>query len=201
MQAEGDISFFGSTLRRLEMKLGWEDRKKSIAGVVLTSLAIFFVGRLLTSSEPIHFPPQARMPKESTLTENPRDAGTDSSVLDPTIRYTQLGIVENERYQGNGRNIFRDVPERVRSTKAPKPLPIPPAPALASEPKITLRYFGFISMLDAPRKGCFGDGDAVFVAGEGQIVDRRFQILRIDQNSVEVEDLLEHSKHTLASPG
>lgn len=183
------------------MKLGLENRKKTIAGVVLTSLAIFFVGRLLTSSEPLHFPTQATMPKESTLSENSRDTGTDSSDLDPTIRYAQLGIVENERYQGNGRNVFRDAPERVRSTKSPTPLPIPPAPALASEPKIPLRYFGFISMLDAPRKGCFGDGDAVFVGSEGQIVDQRFQILRIDRNSVEVEDLIGHSKHTLALPG
>lgn len=184
------------------MKLGCENRKRIVAAVVLTSLAIFFVGRLLTSSGALYFRTQATVPSVSTLDQNSRDTSTDSSLLDPTIRYTKLESVENERYQGSGRNIFRDAPERVRSSKVPTPLPIPPAPApLASEPKITLRYFGFVSMHDVPRKGCFGDGDAVFVASEGQIVDQRFQVLRIDQNSVEVEDLIEHSKHTLSLPG
>ena len=56
-------------------------------------------------------------------------------------------------------------------------------------------------MLDVPKRGFFGDGDAVFVAEDGEIVDRRYRVVRIGLNSVEVEDLIEHSKHTLSLPG
>jgi hypothetical protein len=155
------------------------------------------------SSDSLYFPTQVAARNGSALAQDPNDKmGDDSRVLDPTIRHAQLQIIENERYQGSGRNIFRDEEAPVSREHSPAHLPPPPTPVpAAAEPQIPLRFFGFVSMLDVPRKGCFGDGDAVFVASEGQIVNRRYRILKIKTNSVEVEDLIEHSKHTLSLPG
>jgi hypothetical protein len=42
----------------------------------------------------------------------------------------------------------------------------------------------------------FQDGE-IFVASEGDIVDRRYRIVRIDSESVDVEDLIENLRRTL----
>lgn len=185
------------------MKLGLENRKRSVAALVLSGLALVLMGRALISSDALHFPMQVALRNGSDLHVHLNDKmGDDSRVLDPTLWYSHLQIIENERYQGSGRNIFRDEAAPVRSKRSPDSLPIPPTPApAAAEPHIALRFFGFVSMLEVPRKGCFGNGDDVFVASEGQIVNRRYRILKIQTNSVEVEDLIEHSKHTLSLPG
>jgi hypothetical protein len=185
------------------MKLGLENRNRTVAAFFLTGLALMLIGRTLVSSDSLYFPTQVAPRNGSALAQDPNDKmGDDSSVLDPTIRYAQLQIIENERYQGSGRNIFRDEAAPLRSKRSSEPLPIPPTPApAATEPQIALRFFGFVSMLEVPRKGCFGNGDDVFVASEGQIVNRRYRILKIKENSAEVEDLIDYSKHTLSLPG
>ena len=52
-----------------------------------------------------------------------------------------------------------------------------------------------------PPKAFFGEGDSLFVAKEGDIVNRRYRVLRIDSNSVVLEDMIEKSVHELTLPG
>ena len=40
-------------------------------------------------------------------------------------------------------------------------------------------------------------GDEVFVATEGQVVDRHYRIVKINPNSVEIEDLLNSNRQTI----
>jgi hypothetical protein len=40
-------------------------------------------------------------------------------------------------------------------------------------------------------------GEDIFIAKEGQIIDRRYRILKIGPNSVEVEDVLTNNRQTL----
>jgi hypothetical protein len=40
-------------------------------------------------------------------------------------------------------------------------------------------------------------GDDIFIAKEGQIIDRRYKIIKIGANSVEVEDVLTNNRQTL----
>jgi hypothetical protein len=37
----------------------------------------------------------------------------------------------------------------------------------------------------------------VFVAGEGDIVNRRYKVLKINQNSVEIEDVLNNNRQSI----
>jgi hypothetical protein len=40
-------------------------------------------------------------------------------------------------------------------------------------------------------------GDDIFIAKEGQIIDRRYKIIKIGPNSIEVEDVLTNNRQTL----
>lgn len=205
-QDESETSFFRRIPLRYHTKLGLENCYRTVAAFVLTGVALSPIRRSLKSSYILYLYLYLRRKQpcvnEAGLNQGSSDKTDDSRLLDPTLRCTKLEIIENERYQGNGRNIFRDEAEPVSTGHALAPLPILATPApVAAVARIALRFFGFVSMPAVPRKGFFGDGDDVFVVSEGQIVDRRYRILRIYGNSVEVEDLLEQSRHTLSLPG
>jgi ribosome-associated protein YbcJ (S4-like RNA binding protein) len=89
----------------------------------------------------------------------------------------------------------------------PKPVapPIRPAPVVAENPgpqlpppppPIPLKFFGFANQQGA-RKVFLSSGDDVFVAGEGEIVQRRYKIMRVNQNNIEVQDVLNNNVQTI----
>ena len=41
----------------------------------------------------------------------------------------------------------------------------------------------------------------LFVAGEGDVIDRHYKIIKVEQNSLDVEDRLEQTTLTIALPG
>jgi len=180
------------------MKLGLESRIKSIAACTLLCLALLLLGRSLPVQLFSSTTSNELLSGETSKIKGENDLGS----LDPTLQLARLKLAESTVYTGVGRNIFRIDADSVTAKNPPAPLPDPPAPAVPPvRPPIFLRYFGFITMLEMPRKGLLADGDAVFVACEGEIVDHRYRILKIETSSVEVEDLIEHSTHTLSLPG
>ena len=80
-------------------------------------------------------------------------------------------------------------PKPVEAAGPPKPPPPPP---------INLKYYGFSSARGAPRKTAFFlDGEDILVAGEGDVVKRRYKVVRIGVNSVVMEDVDSKSQQTL----
>ena len=67
----------------------------------------------------------------------------------------------------------------------------PPPP-----PPINLKFFGFANKPGEAKKIFLSQGEDVFIAGEGDIVDRRYRILHITPVSVEVEDVLNNNRQT-----
>lgn len=63
-------------------------------------------------------------------------------------------------------------------------------PAAAAPPPIPLKFFGFANQPGEPKKVFLSKGEDVFIAGEGEIVDRRYKVVRITPNSVEVQDVV-----------
>jgi hypothetical protein len=109
-----------------------------------------------------------------------------------------LKASEDTKYQGKGRNIFRaqiDIPRPVRSVVI-NPTPPPPA-GPPPPPPINLKFFGFASKPGEPKKIFLSQGEDVFIAGEGEMVDRRYKILRISPMSVEVEDVLNNNRQSI----
>ena len=48
-----------------------------------------------------------------------------------------------------------------------------------------------------PKKIFLSQGEDVFIAAEGEIVDRRYRVLRISPNSVEMEDVLNNNRQSI----
>jgi hypothetical protein len=128
--------------------------------------------------------------------------------LDPRLRLDLLSVAEQTQYSGSGRNIFRmeaaPLPKPVapvmKPMETPKTAPAGPPPP-PPPPPINLKFFGFATSVGAPKRIFLASGDDVFIAQEGDIVNRRYKILRIGSTSVEVQDLLNNRTQSLPLTG
>lgn len=207
------------------MKLGSNNRKVVIGVSALFALAVLMFLRMIwmnvgstsaappaassttrpaTGSKPSVAAAQHRGHLKGSDKKNAKAAGPQSPSLDPRLKLGLLELAENTDYAGTGRNIFQDQAEPV----IPKPLdsgfkkpPVntpPPAPVIPPPPPINLRYFGFANNSGSPvRKAFLSNGDDVFVAAEGEIVNRRYKILRINPTSIEIQDVLSNNTQSI----
>ena len=185
------------------MKPGADNPKKVIitAGLMVFAL-VLFVYMVFDKSAPttasgfnVKQPPVA-------VRTNPRYD------LDPSLRADLLRASEGPVYGGNGRNIFKvqpDIITRTLLTCAPlggpshglrwcNPIGPPPRPPF---PPINLTFFGFASKPGEPKKVFLSQGDDIFIASEGDIVDRRYRIVRINATTVDIEDVLNNNKQPI----
>ncbi|HEV3040044.1 MAG TPA: hypothetical protein VHA33_19925 [Candidatus Angelobacter sp.] len=190
------------------MKIGTEDRKKAIWMGVLLVIALLVVWRALSSmgwlGESVTTAASARPSQNTTGPSNVQKKGNAPRVLennlDPNLRTDLLAASQRVEYEGGSRNIFRmEVPPPPPPTPMPTPVqpvrvdpPGPPPPP--PPPPITLKFFGFANRSGEAKKIFLSDGDEVFVAKEGDIVNRRYKIVQISNTSVLVEDVLNNNR-------
>ena len=127
----------------------------------------------------------------------------DNGTLDPRLRLDILAASQSKKYEAGGRNIFRmeekppalaaDV--RTRSPFGPDPLPTPAPPP--PPPPIPLKFYGFASKPTEPKKIFLFDEGEVFVARQGDIVERKYKVIQINNTSVIIEDVLNNNKQTI----
>jgi hypothetical protein len=187
------------------MELGAESRNKTIAAVGLMVLALVFAAVRLFPSSPAaaKSPVTATVPQGGSRRVVTGKAGAGKKVsvstersLDPTLRYDWLKASEDTKYQGAGRNIFLaqvEIPKPVVPVRQPDPVPQGPPPP----PPINLKFFGFANKPGEPRRIFLSQGEDVFIAAEGDIIDRRYKILHITPVSVEVEDVLNNNRQSI----
>ena len=189
------------------MKIGTENRKELIAAIGLGLLALVLLGRWIFSSTETPRADAATPSASVTAVAQPSKARVLGSKkadlappsLDPTLRYDWLKISEDTKYEGTGRNIFQtqvEIPNPVASavTQAVRPQGPPPIPP---PPPINLKFYGFASKPGEPKKIFLSEGEDIFVAREGDIIDRRYKIVRISPTSVEVEDVLNNNRQSI----
>ncbi|MGB8771612.1 MAG: hypothetical protein WCC92_18515 [Candidatus Korobacteraceae bacterium] len=186
------------------MKVGTENRTKTIIAAVLLIVAVFLVVRAFSGGDeepsPAPTPAATLRPLPDSATGQPasgarkiarRPPALLAQTLDPTLRFDLLKSSEDVTYNGTGRDIFRSQPDEP---PIPKPLPpdkqpnavqTPPPP-----PPIPLKFYGFASRKDGNKRIFLSKGEDIFVAKEGDIVDRRYKIVHIGPNSVEIQDVL-----------
>ena len=120
--------------------------------------------------------------------------------LDPTLRLDLLASSEQTLYEGNGRNIFVSQAEDV---VIPKPGTSGATDVQKAEEGKYRTTNSSASAADSaevlwlrklapgePKKIFLKLGEDVFVAGEGEIVDRRYKVIRISPTSVEIQDVV-----------
>ncbi len=194
------------------MKLGTENQTKLFAAVGLMVVAVVvllfsFGGSSPTPTTPATaVGPVASVQPVSTSRPAPptkahgKKSGAPRS-LDPTLRYDWLKASEDTKYEGNGRNIFQlqaEIPQPIATgktdeDKAAENTPPPPPPP----PPINLKFFGFASKPGEGKKIFLSEGEDVFIAAEGDVVNRHYKVVRISPTSVEIEDVLNNNRQSI----
>jgi hypothetical protein len=131
---------------------------------------------------------------------------TTSSSLDPTLDETAMLRTESLVYTGTGRNIFSLVytppvviPKAVASARpAPTPPPAPTGPPpIPPPPPINLKFFGTVKRGSSKMQAFLLEGEDVYLAGEGDIVARKYKIVKISASTIQVTDLQNDNTQTL----
>jgi len=202
------------------VKVGSENSKKTILAIGLAVLAIFLTVRMFYpgSAQPAQETAQAA-PSVGTVAPTPnrkgqvrrtgpqpRKTATPTTSLDPRLRLSALNETESLQYDGTGRNIFKSnaeepvakIPTPVAPAikKQPEPIIAQGPPPQPPPPPIPLKFFGFANQ-QGNKKVLLLSGEDVFVAQEGDIVQRRYKIMKINANNIEVQDVLSNNRQTI----
>jgi hypothetical protein len=200
------------------VKVGAENRKKVIAAIVLGCAALgigvwqFSSWFGFSSSAAAPAPTVSTGPADpvATTTGSPahRSVGTkpkknsEEASLDPTLRLYLLKSSEETKYTGTGRNIFRVFVEPPKVVKSPvleqKPTASAPPPYVPPPPPpINLVFYGFATPAGGAKRVFLAKNEDVFIAKEGDIVDRRYKVVRISPNAVEILDVLSNNRQSI----
>ena len=188
------------------MKIGAENKKQVQWMIALLAIALLvglynFVGSGGTSSA-------ASLPATSSTGAQPKKTGAmqvPDSTLDPRFRGDLLAVSQSKKYEP-GRNIFRMeeivLPQTVASVRGQQGKPfgpdMPPTPTpTPPPPPIPLKFYGFASKPTEPKKIFLQDEGEVFVARQGEIVERRYKVIQINNTSVVIEDALNKNQQTI----
>ncbi len=143
-------------------------------------------------------------PQNASLRSSPGDPARRDKVmdqqelaaLDPTLRLDLLEKIAKVKYEGASRNIFQ-----FYTPPPPKPVANPVVaapqaplhPVAPPQPTIALKFYGMSSHQGTPEKKAFlTDGEEIFIGQEGDVVAKRYKIVRIGVNSLEWEDMQTH---------
>ena len=196
------------------MNLGAENRNKVIAAVSLVIIAVVlmatrFSGFLGLGSSSAASPspvsiaiaPERPVPATRATTRNASRKQTAAQSLDPTLRTDLLKISEETKYEGTGRNIFRvfvDIPTPIAQVATQEPSQQVQGPALPPPPPpIELKFYGYATPTGGTRRIFLAQGEDVFIAREGDIVDRRYKVVRISPTAVEILDVLSNNRQSI----
>jgi len=190
------------------VQIGAENRKKVMwaAGLGVVAVLVLLYQLFSSPSAPV----TAAQPSATSAPGRPAQRVTKRGAkerpaearLDPTLDLKLLAETEQTKYTGTGRNIFvaqaEVIPQPVSKvnlgdvTPTPPPPPPPPPP-----PQIPLKFFGFANKPGEPKKVFLSQGEDVFIAVEGDIVDRRYKVIHIGPNAVEIEDVLYNNRQSI----
>jgi hypothetical protein len=184
------------------VKLGLENKKETAVAIVLLVVAVYALYSWLRPSDE-GTPAPAATSAALPAAKQPAKPGAKkgpvllAQSLDPTLRMDLLKTSEDVSYKGVGRDIFQNQPEPVPIPQTKQPVIDPGPPKPPPPPPIPLKFYGFSGNKSGPKQVFLSKGDDIFIAKEGQIVDRRYKILKIGPTSIEVEDVLNNNRQTL----
>ncbi len=134
----------------------------------------------------------------------------DPARIDPTLKLALLVKLRQVPLQGGQRSLFDFAPEPVKeATKVvladKQHIGMPKGPEEAKPetpsgppppPPIPLKFYGFVSAT-SDKRAFFLDGDEILVAAEGEIIKKRYKVVRIGISSAVVKDEQSNSEQTL----
>ena len=133
--------------------------------------------------------------------------GVEPSSVDPTLHLNALVKLQEVKLEPTVRSLFEisatppptaaelkmaAEPARIdpfRLVGPRPPPPDPPKPPTPRAPAIPLKFYGFVNPARPDvKRAFFMDGEEIVVAGEGDLIKKRYKIVRIGVNSAVVQD-------------
>jgi len=189
------------------VKLGTENRKQVYALGVLGAIAVVLMAYEFWPSSPSVAPATAQTGATPAKLATRRTASGKvvrvvEPRLDPTLDLNLLSQSEEIKYAGNGRNIFVAGSVAIEKLKAngttdKQAAAIHAPPPILPPPPITLKFFGFANRPGETKKVFLSQGEDIFIAAEGDIVDRRYRVVHISPTAVDVEDVINNNRQSL----
>ena len=149
----------------------------------------------------------------------PRKEAIDPATVDPSLRLDLLAKVQRVNLAGGSRSLFDFGAAPIVKAPTPPPIdptknsklngavaatvaaltnPTPPQPPVVPKTPIPLKFFGFLGgARQASKRAFFLEGEEIYVAGEGDLIRKRFKVIRIGLNSAVVEDTQQSYEQTL----
>jgi hypothetical protein len=127
----------------------------------------------------------------------------ETASIDPTLRLDLLAKLKTVNVEAGSRSLFEIAaapPEEIKVKEpdkiaiarrmiGPEPPPRVEPPPPARAPPIPLKFYGFINKTKVgDKRAFFLDGEDIVIAGEGDMIKKRYKIVRIGVNSAVVED-------------
>jgi hypothetical protein len=184
------------------VKIGAENKKEVRWMIALLAIAllvgIYNFADFGTSSAA---PPAATTTTTVAQKKGPQLQATDPT-LDPRLRLDILAASQSKKYEAGGRNIFRmeevKIPVAEHTVRAEMGPPAPPTPTpTPPPPPILLKFYGFANKPNEPKRIFLADEGEVFVAKQGDIVERKYRVVQINNTSVIIEDVLNNNRQPI----
>ena len=151
--------------------------------VVLLALLVVLVGLQFARREP-----GANPAVTATAAQGARAGARPSlSAIPDSLLEVKGRKPDPRRRAAAQRNIFE---YGRRAAVAPAPETAVAAPPAPPAPPAPLRFYGFAEPSHGGKRQVFlTDGEEVYVAAEGDVVLRRYRVLRVGSQSIELEEL------------
>jgi len=148
-----------------------------------------------SASEEFHPALRSRHPEERV----------DPMTVDPTLHLELLRKLQEAAADSGGRNLFQfgqpppppPTPEQLARLSHPEPIVKPQPQNIAPsgppqpppQPPISIKYYGLSTARANGKKiAFFMDGETILMAGEGEMLQKRYRVVRIGVNSVVLQD-------------
>nr|HEV7955508.1 hypothetical protein [Candidatus Acidoferrales bacterium] len=127
------------------------------------------------------------------------------TVENPSLQIDKLEALRHVEYTGSHRNIFSETPpphiptpEEVKRAAANAPPVMPPPPPPPPPVQVDVKFYGYI---DDPRTGArrafFTNGEDIFIAGIGDMLENRLRVTKIGNDTVELMEVSSSRRTTI----
>jgi hypothetical protein len=184
--------------------MGTHNRKRvvvlSVVGLVAANLLYIDMSSTCAPSSPTY------------IVRNTQALATPVDALEKRggskLRIDLLATLQAVEVAGHRRDLFQFaavVVKEIVKQRRPEPQIVPyttkqpsPTPEMQQPTPIPFRFYGYTSMLKQRRnRAFFLEGEAIYIAAEGDIINGRYKVISVGLNSAVVEDTSTRSQQAL----
>jgi hypothetical protein len=127
------------------------------------------------------------------------------AVENPSLQVDKLEALRHVEYSGSHRNIFSETPppriptpKEIADAKAHEPPPVVQVPLPPPPVQVDVKFYGYVDdARTGARRAFFTNGDDIFIAGIGDMLQNRLRVTRIGNDTVELMEVSSSRRVTI----